>query len=173
MLAKRIGLEGVVRVGRHVVDLDIERQIHAQARKLHDIVNTLYYDVPMREDDPSGTWCGTPKGRPNSRWAGNDGEINTDEQDTIHTPKFRLAARLKSQQAREKSLAAQAAAAKSGDSPLVASPAVVIAPGQASGACAGQSAEDTIVVGPGGFLTGCAVGAAGTLALLLLLKRIK
>ena len=56
------------------MDLDIERQIHAHTRKLHDIFNTLYYDVPMRREDPDGTWCGTPKGQPNSQWAGGDGQ---------------------------------------------------------------------------------------------------
>ena len=196
LLAQRIGAEGTVRVGRHVVDLDIERQIHAHTRKLHDIFNTLYYDVPMREEDPDGTWCGTPKNRPNTRWAGGDGKIDT-EQDDMHTPRNRLAQldRARSKAAALAAFAGEGRAVESGPVELVAAksgeellararslesalrpaksaerfpPAVSVAPGEAA-----DGGDEVAEAGVGGFLAGCAVGAAGALAVLIAMKRLK
>lgn len=64
--------------------------MHTQTRKLHDTFNTLYYGVEMRRDDPPDTWAGTPRGHGNSRWAGGDDLIKTDDKDVeMITPKTR------------------------------------------------------------------------------------
>lgn len=97
----------------------------------------------------------------------------------MHTPKFRSAflKKTKSQQAAKKAAKA-ASVADSGPISLMpvtpVTPAVVLAPGEATREAVARgceaAAEDE---GTAGFLVGCAVGAAGAVAMLLALKRLK